>query len=79
MAHFWWSHIANSDQPEFLRHITTKLAPGGRLLMIDNRFVEGSSTPISRTDAAGNTYQIRKLSDGTTYEILKNFPSLQDL
>ena len=42
--------------------------------MLDNRYVEGSSTPISQTDEEGNTYQIRKLSDGSTHEVLKNFP-----
>lgn len=40
---------------------------------MDNLFVEGESTPISKTDKNGNTYQIRKLKDGTEYEIMKNF------
>lgn len=32
------------------------------------------STSIrSRTDEEGNTYQIRKLFDGSTHEVLKNF------
>ena len=44
-------------------------------MMLDNRFVEGSSTPISRTDARGNTYQMRKLKDGSGHEVLKNFPT----
>lgn len=43
--------------------------------MLDNQYVEGSSTPISRTDDEGNTYQIRKLSDGSMHEVLKNFPT----
>ena len=34
----------------------------------------GSSTPIARTDADGNTYQNRRLQDGRSYEVLKNFP-----
>ena len=49
--------------------------------MIDNLFVEGSSTPISRTDGAGNTYQVRRLKNGSEHEVLKNFPTegmLQD-
>ena len=41
--------------------------------MIDNNFVEGSSTPISKNDVEGNTYQLRKLEDGSEYEVLKNF------
>jgi demethylmenaquinone methyltransferase/2-methoxy-6-polyprenyl-1,4-benzoquinol methylase len=47
--------------------------------MIDNAYVEGSSTPIARTDEHGNTYQVRQLKDGSRHEILKNFPSPADM
>ena len=43
--------------------------------MLDNRHVDGSSTPLSRRDAEGNTYQTRHLDDGSTHEVLKNFPT----
>ena len=43
--------------------------------MIDNAYFEGSSTPISDTDADGNTYQIRKLQDRCQYKVLRNFPT----
>jgi ubiquinone/menaquinone biosynthesis C-methylase UbiE len=79
MAHFWWSHVPKADQQRFLTHFTARLAPGAKLLMIDNNFVPGSSTPIARTDADGNTYQVRMLKSGEEYEILKNFPSDADL
>jgi hypothetical protein len=45
------------------------------VVMVDNVYVEGSSTPIARTDAEGNTYQIRTLPNGERYEIIKNFPT----
>jgi demethylmenaquinone methyltransferase/2-methoxy-6-polyprenyl-1,4-benzoquinol methylase len=32
-----------------------------------------------RTDAAGNTYQRRALGDGTTWEVLKNFPTVEQI
>lgn len=79
MAHFWWSHVAKADQMRFLAGLTRCLAPGARLLMIDNRFAAASSTAISRRDASGNTYQARQLADGSTYEVLKNFPSPAEL
>jgi len=41
--------------------------------------MEGSSTPISRTDEQGNTYQTRRLDDGSEYEVLKNFPTEPEL
>ena len=58
---------------------TRALAPGARVAFLDNRYVEGSSTSISRTDADGNTYQTRKLDDGSAHEVLKNFPTQADL
>jgi hypothetical protein len=32
------------------------------------------NTSISRTDAEGNTYQLRRLENGDKHEVLKNFP-----
>lgn len=45
------------------------------MLVVDNRFVEGSNWPITRTDADGNMYQRRSLESGIEHEVLKNFPS----
>ncbi len=78
-AAFWWSHVPKTRLPEFLRGFHSVLAPGARLLFIDNTYVEGSSTPICRTDGDGNTYQLRRLDNGRTYEVLKNFPSEKEL
>jgi ubiquinone/menaquinone biosynthesis C-methylase UbiE len=75
MAHFWWSHVPVADQARFLAHFTAKLQRGAKLLMIDNSSVAGSTTPIVRTDALGNTYQMRRLRDGSEYEVMKNFPN----
>jgi len=47
--------------------------------MIDNNYSVGSSTPISRKDEEGNTYQLRKLKDDSEYEVLKNFYLEDDL
>ncbi len=79
MAHFWWSHVEIANQSKFLTHLASRLTAGGRLLMIDNRYVEGSSTPVSHTDDDGNSYQHRRLANGAAYEVLKNFPSREDL
>ena len=47
--------------------------------MLDNRYVEGSSTPVTERDADGNGYQLRKLADGSTHRVLKNFPTEAEL
>jgi len=74
LAAFWWSHVPRSRIPAFLSVLHLKLASDALVVLMDNRFVPGSSTPISRTDQEGNTYQQRQLADGRTYEVLKNFP-----
>lgn len=78
-AGFWFSHVPRSRQLEFLHGLHAALRPGARLVLLDNRYIDGSSTPICERDAEGNTYQTRTLSDGTTHRMLKNFPSEQEL
>jgi hypothetical protein len=54
-------------------------SPRARVVLLDNRYVEGSSTPVSEPDAHGNTYQLRRLADATEVRVLKNFPSKAQL
>jgi len=75
LACFWWSHIPLIRLHEFLREFHSSLSPGASVTFADNRFVEGSSTALSKSDADGNTYQMRNLGDGSSYEVLKNFPT----
>jgi demethylmenaquinone methyltransferase/2-methoxy-6-polyprenyl-1,4-benzoquinol methylase len=76
---FWWSHVPKARLDEFLQGLHRTLAPGAAVLFADNRYAPGSSTPIARSDAEGNTYQVRKLVDGTEHEVLKNFPTAAEL
>ena len=78
-AAHWYSHLRLDERSIFFRSVHDCLKPGGRLIMLDNNFVSGSSTEISRTDIEGNTYQTRKLKDGSLHEVLKNFPDHQQL
>lgn len=73
-AGFWFSHVPLERQREFLRGLNSALEPGARVVLLDNLFVEGSSSAISEHDGHGNTYQHRSLSDGSTHRVLKNFP-----
>ena len=79
LAAFWWSHVPKPRLRAFLRGFHACLSSRARLVFIDNAYVEGSSTPISRADTQGNTYQIRRLDDGSQHEVLKNFPTEADL
>ncbi len=73
-AGFFWSHVLRADLPRFVAGLKARLGQGTRLIVVDNRYVPGSNHPISRTSAAGDTYQRRTLNDGRGYEIVKNFP-----
>ncbi|GAA1608290.1 class I SAM-dependent methyltransferase [Kribbella karoonensis] len=74
-AGFFWSHVPRADVRRFAQGLLDRVEPGGVVIFADNRYVEGSNHPITRTTAHGDTYQTRRLSDGRTFEVLKNFPS----
>ena len=74
----WWSHVPLSRLPGWLDTLHARLEPGARVVMLDNSFVQTSSTPLTRRDAEGNTYQDRQLDDGSVHEVLKNFPEADE-
>ncbi len=78
-AGFWWSHVRKSDLAKFVTNLATRLEPGSQVVVLDNTFTQWSSTPLSRRDAEGNTYQLRKLGSGESFEVLKNFPTAEEL
>jgi demethylmenaquinone methyltransferase/2-methoxy-6-polyprenyl-1,4-benzoquinol methylase len=79
LAVFWWSHVPRHRIGEFLASLHARLEPGARVVLMDNLYVAGSSTAISEIDAHGNTYQLRRLGDGSRVRVLKNFPSEDEL
>lgn len=70
----WWSHVPLQRLSAWLDGLHARLAPGARVVMLDNRFTPAYSTPLHRRDAEGNTYQRRTLDDGSTHEVVKNYP-----
>ena len=89
LAGFWWSHVSKRRLPEFLNGLHRMLQPDAMVMFFDNAYVAGSSTPPSRKDSdgnplshrdeEGNTYQQRVLDDGSTHQVLKNFPTPEEL
>lgn len=78
-AGFLWSHVPLDRLDDLLARIVERVGPAALVLLADNTYVHGSNHPIERTDAAGNTFQRRTLSDGTEWEVLKNFPERDEL
>lgn len=75
---FIWSHILIQDIDTLLNKIKELVIENGSIIFIDSKQVEGTyhnKKRITRIDAFGNTFQTRKLENGTTYEVLKNFPT----
>jgi SAM-dependent methyltransferase len=78
-AGLWISHVPRQRLNEFLRSLHQHLSPGAKVLFMDNTLAQCARLPLSHTDTEGNTYQERALDDNTTYTVLKNFPTKDDL
>jgi ubiquinone/menaquinone biosynthesis C-methylase UbiE len=78
-AGFIWSHVKVQDLDHFLDTVHNFAAPGGTIVFMDNNYVPGSNHPINETDENGNTFQVRKLADGSDHYVLKNFPNQEFL
>ena len=74
-AGLWFSHVPIGRRPGFLASLHRRLAPGARVVLLDNSAVQCRELPIAERDAEGNTYQHRRLKDGTVHRVLKNFPA----
>ena len=57
-----WRHVPMQRLPSWLGALPARLAPGARVVFIDNSHVQTSSTPGS---------------DSSTHEVLKNFPTAE--
>jgi ubiquinone/menaquinone biosynthesis C-methylase UbiE len=79
MAHFWWSHVEKQRQQAFLSEFMKCLGPDALVLMIDQTYVEGICPTVSRYDEWHNRYELRRLQNGAIYEIVKNYPSNEEL
>lgn len=78
-AGFWFSHVPKSRRAAFLGALCAVLRPGAPVVLLDNRYVPGSSTPVSEIDADGDGWQSRRLADGSRHRVLKNFPTAAEL
>ena len=78
-AGLWLSHVPVERRGEFLSSLHRHLAPGSRVVLIDNSEVQLKDFPIAERDAHGNTWQHRRLRDGSVHRVLKNFPARAEL
>ncbi len=78
-AGLWISHVPITRRQAFIAGLHRHLAPGSRVMFIDNTRDQCADLPIIFTDRDGNTFQDRVIDDGTHQKALKNFPTENEL
>jgi len=78
-ANFWFSHVPKARLDDFLKGLHQTVSKGATVILADNVFVEGVGGALIHKPGESDTYKIRTLEDGTTYEILKNYFSEVEL
>ncbi len=70
---FWLSHVPRARFSDFWAFVRTCLKPSGRVFLIDNRNdpVRSSSTKDPYVVEYGTDLQLRTLSDGSKYRVVK--------
>jgi SAM-dependent methyltransferase len=76
-AGFWFSHVDVGRIQDFFTAFHARLERDAPVLMFDERASPRRRLPTSRTDDAGNRYEIRELANGSHFEIIKNFYTQQ--
>ncbi len=75
-SHWWWSHIPKSRIRSFLTVLHAKLIPGAFVLFADQLACESRK---GRQDEEGNFFEERTLRDGRRFEIVKNYPTEEEV
>ena len=75
----WWSHIPKSWIPLFLNTLCERLAPDSRVIMIDALPAESLAFLGTYSDKEGNRINLRRLPNGEEFEVVKNFPTEEEL
>ncbi|KKL68522.1 hypothetical protein LCGC14_2124130 [marine sediment metagenome] len=73
---WWWSHVPLERLMAFLTSLHSKMLPGAFVLFVDQLPYDGH---VRRQDPGGSTLEQRSLPDGRSFEIVKNFPSKEDI
>jgi hypothetical protein len=71
---FLWSQVRREQQEQFLAQLRAKVGTVP-LVLLDENYVDGSSLPVARTDADGNTFEFRVDAAGQRAEFIRNHPA----
>lgn len=75
VAEFCWSRLKREEQDGFLAKLRKASGKDALLVLLDDVYVEGTSNPVARTDAQGNTYEMVTAPDGSRVERPMSYPT----
>ena len=78
-ANFWFSHVEKANMSKFLTGLQQRLPPDAVIFMADNVYIPGLGGVLVSKPGSPDTYKLRELSDGSRYEIVKNYYSREEL
>lgn len=70
---FWLSHVPLERMESFWRTVALALRPGGKLFFLDNQREVTTTSVDQQLPATDSQLMIRKLNDGRTFQIVKNY------
>jgi 2-polyprenyl-3-methyl-5-hydroxy-6-metoxy-1,4-benzoquinol methylase len=70
---FWISHVPTDRLDGFLATVASALRPGGTVFFVDGRREPTSTAADHTLPDQGSQVMTRKLNDGRSYQIVKNF------
>jgi SAM-dependent methyltransferase len=73
LANFWLSHVPAARREGFLDGFHRRLARGSPVFLADNVFVPGISSALVHQPGCPDTFNRRKLPDGSEHEVVKNY------
>ncbi|MBN1539169.1 MAG: class I SAM-dependent methyltransferase [Candidatus Thermoplasmatota archaeon] len=73
-AFWWWSHVPVPLLKDFISVLHGKLIPGALVLFVD-QLPSAYEADHRCKDRYGNTLETRRVSDGRSFDIVKNFPT----
>jgi SAM-dependent methyltransferase len=79
LANFWLSHVPRSRLNSFLEGLHARLGSGAVVFMADNTYIPGIGGELLSKPGTNDTYKVRRLADGTQYDVLKNYFTRQEL
>jgi demethylmenaquinone methyltransferase/2-methoxy-6-polyprenyl-1,4-benzoquinol methylase len=75
----WWSHVPRSRLGSFVEGLNSCLAPEARVAFVDMLRRDHPDLIPYRHDREGNAICRRTLPDGTTHDVVKNFPDREEV